>query len=493
MSTLDDKLRAYREERAADDAWDSEFTPSPYSPFAKIDEVADDPGGPGALLELLRTGDETDRYHACVGLSRCAARCGPEHLRALEEAAKVDRTARVAISALEAIAPERFFELGLHRTRLGVEAIAADKLQGPQGVAWLERILRESSEEAMVEALGVLERIQYRLTLGEPLRAVLRQAMRAHSRAVCGQATYFLARHVAHEPSDALIEGMALSGQVVPDRVAGDPSSALLVPVLVGQGQLHSLGELLERRRCAGLPNDPAPCRALLLERLTHPRESWPGPKGRDVGDAAKCALELRDPELLPVLVAAAGHFSDAALTAALRELGEPARAALERQHRESSGEVRKLTGWVLDAWARPRFATLDWGDRYFVDAKYDDFTGSAYTTYSEVLRAEPSAHAAFMLAWIDRAFGAPVVPSRVDWIRSLGFGDEALLAELGQRVERAFCGIRWHLRKCKPEEVERVLEAGLFGLAFTAAGDAQYKRLAEAHVARVRKACTRG
>lgn len=46
----------------------------------------------------------------------------------------------------------------------------------------------------------------------------------------------------------------------------------------------------------------------------------------------------------------------------------------------------------------------------------------SAYAIYAELLRRDPAhRHAAFQLAWIDRAFGSPMTEDRIAWLRSIG------------------------------------------------------------------------
>jgi hypothetical protein len=114
------------------------------------------------------------------------------------------------------------------------------------------------------------------------------------------------------------------------------------------------------------------------------------------------------------------------------------------------------------------------------------------------VLLREPSAHAAFQLAWIDRAFGSPVPPARVGWIRSLGFADEAFLAELGRPVERPLHGYRfeWDAGEYRKDEsrAQRAAAAGLPSLAARwrrdDRGDAEDAR---EHLDRVRNATSHG
>lgn len=60
--------------------------------------------------------------------------------------------------------------------------------------------------------------------------------------------------------------------------------------------------------------------------------------------------------------------------------------------------------------------------------------TASAYGIYAELLRRDPRCrHAAFQIAWIDRAFNAPDTAERGAWLRSLGV-EESLLDKFEQR-----------------------------------------------------------
>jgi hypothetical protein len=106
-------------------------------------------------------------------------------------------------------------------------------------------------------------------------------------------------------------------------------------------------------------------------------------------------------------------------------------------------------------------------------------------------LLAGPSAHAAFQLAWIDRAYGAPVTAARVDWIRGLGFTDDELLAEVARPVERPLEGLRslWDcggLRRHEPARAARAAAAGLPSLAATWCRDGDLDRAAADHLSRV-------
>lgn len=445
--------------------------------------------GPNAMLQLLRGTDRDDLGYACHGAEALKDRCTPELLAQLEALSRhpdsyLSSRAKQAIAALD---PERADALGFHKSEAGVEATARVQLTGPRRAHWLELALREGDEKAGAAALQQLGYTLRNHQLDEPLTAVLRGALRSPTSEIRRQAVVFLSWAPQHEPLDALIEAMALGPVVLPDRVAADPSSEVLVKVLAAKGELGPLSELLMRRRCAGLRTDPGLCRAMLRERLLEQRErSFREGTAREVG---VCVRELADPELLPVCVSALANRTAPydALKAALGVYGQTAIDALTAVPANAPGaeQVR----WLLDALKKPFPATLEWADRYFADGKIDDWTGSAFYSYAEVLQLRPSAHAAFQCAWIDRAWGAPVPPARVDWIRSLGFRDPAFLDELATPVPRPLWGIRGHIRRPEGEALERVLEAGLPSLAFAGTRDARYREQADAHLARVRRA----
>src|SRR5207244_9794268 len=84
------------------------------------------------------------------------------------------------------------------------------------------------------------------------------------------------------------------------------------------------------------------------------------------------------------------------------------------------------------------------------------EYSGYAYYA-SALLQAPHLAHAAFQLAWIDRAFGSPITAQRVSWLRDLGIRDEALLGELATPPSAALEGSRsYYLARLDHRDVER-------------------------------------
>lgn len=120
----------------------------------------------------------------------------------------------------------------------------------------------------------------------------------------------------------------------------------------------------------------------------------------------------------------------------------------------------------------------------------------SAFLRYAGELVVTGSPGAAFQLAWIDRAFGAPPDAERIEWLRGLGFADEELLAELG-RPPPSLGGPRRAWRPLGEAARHRTVlagraeDAGLFGLAAQLFEDptdvSRCQGRCEAHLARVR------
>jgi hypothetical protein len=208
---------------------------------------------------------------------------------------------------------------------------------------------------------------------------------------------------------------------------------------------------------------------------------------------AARCALALPDVTLLPSLVELIAQDLPWNATqhaiATLRVLGAPALSALEvaAVHAEPARAERLRAARAVIQSTGP---SLESADRAFIEGFIDGSEGErAFQKYGAALAATRSAHAAFQLAWIDRAFGVLMTPARLAWIRSLGCRDETLLAEL-ERPVVALEGRRSAWAKCSADDSGRVARAGLPGLAFLGSRAPRLRADAEAHVARVRGAC---
>lgn len=392
--------------------------------------------------------------------------------------------------ALETLRPERFWALRAH-TRLAVEMIM-DRKRLPDGTAgeFLERLLAAGDERALCTALGRVH------TLVEKPRALVdavRRVLLSSHREARAMALHDLTRLPDGAPAEALIEAMVTSAPFRPllERVAWHPDSALLFHRAVGNRDLVELGVLLERRRCAGLSNASDEVLELLVTATRNPWRTGDYRRS-DMPALARCLANLGGATALELLVEAVVNevLGAAALTDALRDFGAEAVRALEAQLGSSKLDPLARTRVLeqLDTLATPAPSALEAGDAAFIAGDIDLPKGGAFQHYASALRRGAGAHAAFQLAWIDRAFGVPISDDRVRWIRSLGFRDETLLEWLGLPT-RGLPGERREWTTCSKPKVRELLELGLPGVAFRGSQDPRHRADAEAHVALVRHA----
>ncbi|MEU0561110.1 hypothetical protein [Dactylosporangium sp. NPDC006015] len=132
--------------------------------------------------------------------------------------------------------------------------------------------------------------------------------------------------------------------------------------------------------------------------------------------------------------------------------------------------------------------------DDTFLRGRIETTLGGAFDAYAGILLVEPAAPAAFQLAWIDRAYGAPVTAARVAWIRGLGFADEDLLAEVARPVRRPLEGLRieWDCGRPGKHHPARAARAAAAGLPSLASGWLRHEAHAQAariHLDKVRAA----
>lgn len=491
------RAEAFSSEFYADKAWDSEFTASPYSPYGKMQELCDlGPEVAPVLRAYLASSDRELRSLGCYGFQLLGPRVGAPALAWLEPLLQDDWCGSSAAEAIAAIDLARFWTLGLQRFGSAVNAMLRRQLEGGGGHELLGRLVALDEEKPLLEALNAVDSF---VTYGSkgPLDAALlvlvRKAMQSQHGPVRGRATYIVGKVPAASPVEALIEGMATSGQLASvERVAWSDDSLSLVRLAASQGNVATLADLLQRRRCAGLATDAEPLLAQVEATLRNPRREWRYEE-HEVEAAARCAFELADVRLLPALVDAVvpanGGYAWNSLRLAHQVLGDEAVRALEARARVATGDVLQRVEWMLEACRKPVFDLLELGDGEFVRGSIDHSTGGAFGAYARALRFRPLAHAAFQLAWIDRAFGVPVTERRAAWIRGLGFSDEGLLEEL-RRPVTPIEGGRFAWRKCAQKDAARVAAAGLPGLAFSGSRDPAHRAAAEAHVARVKAAC---
>jgi hypothetical protein len=368
------------------------------------------------------------RVRACSGLARVGPAAGDAATTALAELIVARREPLgMAAAALDAIAPERARELDVHRlpgvmpfmiSRYVAAGLAAT-------VEYVEWFATTQADDDVVRLLGQAQ-IHYRLIhdCPPPVTVLLLGLIRSDRGVPLRRAAAeLLALSGGAGVTGELIGALSVGGPLPPlvvERVAAHPASEALVPRLIDRpGHADGLGRLVARRRCAGLGTDPAPLRSFLTD-------------SRNSGVATVIA-ELRDESMLvrlpPLLGVPREH--EAALRA-VSSFGDRGRVLLaEDQRRELDVYERYRTS---DFW-------LGAGDREFVQGRIEPY---AFAAYSDALLLRPSAHAAFQLAWIDRAFGMPITAERVDWIRALGFTDEAFLTELAEPVRQPLDGPRF-------------------------------------------------
>jgi hypothetical protein len=489
-----------------DDAdWDSEFTPSPYHPGRAVSEFVDGVTVAEAVTLLLGvltgSGPEIPHwagrdlsYWACAGLEQLGPAAGDAAADVLAERVGARREPLMAAAvALDAIAPTRARELGVHRLPETMTVVTGRyvTLGDAATVEYVEWFVATQADEDVVRLFRDV-RLRDRMCRDCPpaLAGLLHGLLRGDRGVpVRREAAEILAMAGAGGVTEELIEVLSEGGPLpvgVVERVAAHPASERLVPTLVSvPGVATDLARLIARRRCAGLGTAPAPLRAFLRERH---------------GDGVASAIaDLRDETLLAGLLPHlhAGRFRPrdwAALIRAFASFGAQGRAMLDEYGRRHPGiePVR----WAIEEVDRYLTAGgwLEVADRAFRLGQIEPAVEGAFRAYGEVLLFRPSAHAAFQLAWIDRAFGAPVPAERVGWIRSLGFTDERLLADLARPVERPLDGQRsgWDLGSSvrdDPARSARAAEAGLPSLAARWHHDDTLVAAGKAHLEDVRRA----
>lgn len=502
---------AFCNELWADQAWDSEFTASPHNPSGPLRELVDQAGVKAVpfLVEALTAKDSSLVYWACVGLRWLGPLAGEEAADALVAYIAVrgqaDGTAAVA---LEAIDPVRARAVGVQRHRGVMQYLMRFHLEQGIDAAYdfIEWILDHEDAPVIGEMLR-----------STPLRdAVIEQCPPRLSRRLKQLAQTYPSESVRQEAgrllglaptSDSAVEMIATLVQtegislIALEHLASHRDSTLLMKQLVDRENTNYLANLLRRRRCAGWQTDPTPVRLLLREKLERPNRQWRYEE-HDVHYAALCVAELGDVELIDSLIAAVVPencgFAWDPLVRAFWSLGTPAREALQNTLIACPpGERKKRLEWMRDAIERRKVGmqeALDAADSIFLRGRIEPSVYGAFRAYGDVLLIGPSAHAAFQLAWIDRAFGSEILPERIQWIQNLGFHDDTLLTELATPLPNPLYGMRflWDGGETANDarRVTPALEAGLPSLAaHWSRGTEKYQRVAEECLERVRQA----
>ncbi|MDG6104074.1 hypothetical protein Daura_12455 [Dactylosporangium aurantiacum] len=481
----------FRLELWHDRHWDSEFTPSPHAPGAALRDLVG--AGPAAAPLLVGALDDADlRSWACLGLEWLGPAAGDAAATALADRATARLDAwREAAVALDAVAPARARALGVHRWPETMERLT-DRHLARGATAHVERFLAEESGEDVVRFLA-----QHRLRdwiIRDRPPAVMRALRGLPALPSAAEILVMAGDPVTAAHIDALCHGDGPLAPGLVERLAAHPASDRLVPrVTARPGTADALWNLVMRRRCAGLTTDPAPLRPFLRACVADPPARRPGPRfGAAVpSTVAWLGDEAMLVHLLPMLREdrlgpPEWHAAVAAVTSFAGG------AALLEDHARRHPDVERLR-WALDAVAAFRRPRLEDADDAFLRGRIESTLGGAFTAYAAVLLGRPSAPAAFQLAWIDRAFGAPVTADRVAWIRGLGFTDDGFLAELSEPVERPLEGLRlqWDAGEPghDPARAARAAAAGLPSLARRWLRDDTLEAAAGAHLARVHRA----
>jgi hypothetical protein len=502
-------------ELSDDESWDHEFTPSPYDPGKAMRTFIDRAKASAApvLIGVIRGNEDNGlNYWACVGLNWLGALAGPEAAIELEARASAgEKIYWPAASALEALDPARARSANFERDPSVLDHLLRFYLdRGMESACgFIDRIIDRGDASAIERTLkDMWLRAAAAKNFPPRLAERVRVLSQSHSSsAVRAAAANLLAEAKAPESASRLISTLGNNGQVgigAIERLASHPESEYLLIPIVNEGNLSALSNLLLRRRCAGWATHPALMRSLLTEKLERPKREWRYEE-HDVHFAALCVAELQDTELIGSLVKAVvpenSGFAWEPLARAFRALGTTALQALQSELAACPpGERRTRIEWMLDRVAKPYprlKEMLENADSTFLRGRVEPTIWGAFRAYGDILLAVPSAHAAFQLAWIDRAFGSEIVPARVNWIRSLGFYDEELLAELAAPVASPLTGYRseWdggESRKRNPERAARAAEAGLPSLAAHWYRDDRYESAAKEQRARVRRAAAR-
>lgn len=198
------------------------------------------------------------------------------------------------------------------------------------------------------------------------------------------------------------------------------------------------LGDLLARRRCAGLTGtldttarSVGRTTAQLVFELRDEAmfRAWIGSHGLGNRSPSRSALEVTV------------SYGDAGIAAIRERLDD--RAPGEFVHHAVHRFWEALRSRVAEGSAPPYerefpASALEHANSSFASGHLDTphWRLGATAEYARILFYMPHhAHAALQLAWIDRGFGTPITSDRIAWLRELGVRDASLLDELARPV----------------------------------------------------------
>lgn len=423
---------------ALDHAWTSDFTPSPHDAYAVGTRLA----ALGAralplLVEHLTDPDPDAFNHALVAIAQMGAAARPAAaaigavLDRLPDDDSLER--RRAIDALCVADFDAVVARGLDWKRSSRKHVAEWVLANrskDEARAYFRRLLALDPETVRFVLAGTgsfagFQGLHAMPELAE--RAVIEPLLSSPDAAVRAAAGRTLLALGGGDRSDEIIRahlGRSPVSLHLVEELAPLRASDRLVPDMIAGRRLPQLIVLAKRRRQAGRPIESAEIDAWLESILAR------DPKTEDENREYEAALELATE------LANARRFAQRVAEAEARPIGTFKGPfvgwGFTRYRKLSAGKDLRAMRDRADACFLKGDIDLGW--------PYE----SAESGYDEVLLADPrDAHAAFQLAWIARAFGAPMDSARVDFIRGLGFRDESLLAELAEPLESALRGSR--------------------------------------------------
>ncbi len=525
-------MREVLAEKQRYDDFDSEFRANPYSPWDPAMQLGK--LGPSAAPFLVAALErEAERPWAIFALDVMGPPAAPVASDAL--AAHVTRTGE-GVRALWSVDEARARAMGLHRKAPSRGEIAgACHYDFPKHAALLQDLLMDDDPDVLVFASGpgsysddskidYLAKRRPELVPTDLLRVLLvhpDDRVRENASKMLGALRF---------PSDAhAVLSVALDG-----TIAVFSTIDWLAPLERSEGLARGpstptnehVFELVRRRRTAGLPTDPAIARERFRKAMHAPPvahgmndDRW---RSQAIDYAARTIVECPDPELARDLVEAVGPPEGARrfegtpeivhIANALRALGAAGANALRQGRELADGDRKERLGWVATAMERGGAVMMEdhskRADAMFVEGKLEmvNVVASAYDSYANELLVRPrSAHAAFQIAWIDRGFGTPIEPRRIDWLRDLGVPNE-LLDEVAAPPAATLGGFRpsYSSGSTYDEDAipnaERARAAGFAGVASKYYAHAKQNddarrciAVATAHVERVKKLLSAG
>ncbi|CAN5796414.1 hypothetical protein BH09MYX1_BH09MYX1_62690 [soil metagenome] len=438
--------------------WDSEFLPSPHDTRpARAALVA---LGERAVAVLVRQLDHRQRYirmEAIWALAQIGDAGRAATLPLLIHCRRsVENEHSSTVKALCAVNRKLVLRRGMHtsaRTRLPVVEWFVENRSSSETKHLLAELLAKDEDNQRFVLFGGDPSMDFKGLVHHPnlvLRlAVVRPLLESPDATVRAGAARVLANlGTPFDSVKAIAIALAAPATIAPiiHRLAQLPESHELVPALVAKKLDVALATLCRARRQAGRSTAAAPMRAFLEETLAQ--------RALYTEDAISVAIDV---------------------VAQLDER-ESFRAAIEatREHPRWYS-IDNLPFVLATDGDHESIWKVGQGDARFLAGENFGPSGAS-ASYDRVLLGHPKdAHAAFQLAWIARAFGAPIDDARASFIASLGFHDRAFLALLQTAPAQKLDGhshqwTPWFAHETTPEafraRIEKTAASGLPALA---------------------------